>query len=244
MKLGRHDKDPEQFQVGVERGADGFATAWCVDLPGCCALVPPGGDLAERMSIAILEHTVWSHQRSADRLDVWPSQIQVVQSVTTDSLVGKGQSTSFFVHDGEPPRSNEFPVWANPHDRAVDELRELALSLPGPLQQHRLGAEGRTLIETVHHAAATERAFADQLRAGSGGHTRMVHDPLLRELQEAHTWLQQVVCDVPGDVRVRRDPERGVLEDWSVRKVMRRSIWHLRYHTWELRKAIAGLWVA
>jgi hypothetical protein len=244
IKRARHEPDSEAFRVSVERGAGGFSAAWALDLPGCYALIPPGGDLSDRMSLAILEYTAWSHQRSADRLTVEPSQIEVVQSLETGADIRLGDTSAFFLHDAEPPKPREFPAWANPHDRAVDELRDFALALPASLQHHRLDQEGRTLIETVHHVAATEREFAETLRPRGGDSARRNEDPSLRELLDAHTWLQQVVCDVPADLRNRRDAaDGGRPEDWSVRKVMRRSIWHLRYHTWELRKAIGGLWL-
>lgn len=246
IKRGRHEPDSEAFRVSVERGSDGFRAAWALDLPGCYALIPPGSDLADRMSLAILEYTAWSHQRAADRLAIEPSQIDVVQTLETGADIRIGETSAFFMYDAEAPKPREFPAWANPHDRAVDELRDFALALPASLQGHRLDEEGRTLIETVHHVAATERQFAATLRPRAGAEPALAKDdPSLRELLDAHTWLQQVVCDVPGDLRMRREStDGGRPEDWSVRKVMRRSIWHLRYHTWELRRAISGLWLA
>ncbi len=244
MKFGHHEKRSGFYAVGVERGAAGFSAAWSFDLPGCYALVPPGADVKERMSLAILEFTAWSHQRAADRLAVEPSEIDVVQTVETDEDLRNGDTSAFFVHDGEPANGREFPLWANPHDRALDELRDVTLSMPAALQDHRLDPEGRTLLGIVQHTAATERFYADQLRPGSGGVTKHGDDPSLRELQDAHMTLQQVLCDVPPELRTRRETSAlHPFEEWSVRKVMRRSIWHLRYHTWELRKAIGGIWL-
>jgi len=243
-KFGPQSKKIELFRVGVERGAGGFNAAWCLDLPGCYALVPPGADLTERVSLAILEFTAWAHQRSADRLTIAAAQVEVVQSLETGEDLRNGDTSAFFLHDGELLGAKEFPMWANPHDRALDELRDFALALPAALQSHRLDADGRTLLGTVQHAAATERFYAAQLRPGAGGTGRVGEDPSLRELQDAHLNLQQVVCDVPQDLRVRRETSSlHPVEEWTVRKVMRRSIWHLRYHTWELRRAIGGIWL-
>ena len=230
--------------VGVERGRDGFAAAWALDLPGCYALIPPGVDVIERMNIAMLEFTTWAHHRSADRAVIDDNSLEIVQTVDTGDDLRGGDSTAFFVHDAEPPGPKEFPLWANPHDRALDELRDLALSLPAALQDHRLDAQGRTLIGVVQHCAATERFYAGQLREGGMPAPRGGPDPSLRELQDAHMWMQQVVCDVPPALRVKRASSAlHEFEEWSVRKVMRRSIWHLRYHTWELRRAIGGIWL-
>jgi DinB superfamily len=245
IRRGRHESESESFRVAVERGAAGYSAAWALDLPGCYALIPPAGDVSERMSLAVLEYTAWSHQRSADRLVVEASQIEVVQGLDSGAHLERGETSAFFGFDAEPPKPREFPAWANPHDRAVDELRDFALALPASLQHHRLDEEGRTVFETLHHVTETERDLGLTLRHRTNPPALKPEDASLRDLLEAHTWLQQVVCDVPADLRTRRETsEGGRPEEWSVRKVMRHSIWHLRYHTWELRKAIAGLWVA
>ncbi|MEO6396986.1 MAG: DinB family protein [Tepidiformaceae bacterium] len=244
--MSRWQRHGEQraMPVGLERGRDGFVAAWALDLPGCYALVPPGLDPIERINIAMLEFTAWGHNRSADRASVDDNSAEVVQTVDTGDDLRGGDTTAFFLHDAEPPGPKEFPLWANPHDRALDELRDLALSLPRELQDLRLDAEGRTLIGVVQHCAATERFYANQLGEGSARQPKDGPDPSFRELQEAHMWLQQVLCDVPAALRIKR-PSSALheFEEWSVRKVMRRSIWHLRYHTWELRRSIGGIWL-
>ncbi|MEO8540340.1 MAG: DinB family protein [bacterium] len=245
LKRERHETQSNTFKVAVERGRDGFTGAWAMDLPGCFALVSEGQDLAERMCLAVLEYTAWSHQRSADRLTIDRSQFELVQSVVTEAQPSLGESTAFFMHDAEPVNPREFPVWANAHDRAVDELKDLVGSLPASLGAMRLDSEGRSLIEAVHHVAETERDLARVLKpthappSASGR-----EEPLLRELLDAHIWLQQTVCDVRPDARFRQELHGGgAYEEFSVRKVMRRSIWHVRHHTWDIRKTLSGLWI-
>lgn len=241
-------RDPKHppFRVAVELGKDGFAGAWVLDVPGCWALVPPGSDVAQRASLAIVEFAAWSHNRSAERAALDPVHIDIVQTVTTGEDLRAGESSAFFGYDADLPAGNEFPVWAHPHDRALDELRELALSLPPAIQEHPLDETGRTIRSLVEHAAETERYLATCLRPdakprspGSG------RDAQFRVLQDAHLLLQEVVCDAPRGVRTSPGAVGGggPMESWSVRKVMRRSIWHLRYHTWELRREISGIWL-
>jgi hypothetical protein len=109
----------------------------------------------------------------------------------------------------------------------------------------KLDDAGRSLLSVLQHVASSESWYAEQLKTGSGFKVKGNLDSLTRDLRDAHTILQQVVCDVPQSLRVRRETSaiHGG-EDWSVRKVMRRSIWHIRYHTWELRRALSGLWLA
>lgn len=118
------------------------------------------------MNIAMLEFTARGHHRSADRALVDDNLAGIVQTVDTGDDLRGGDSSVFFMHDAEPPGPKEFPLWANPHDRALDELRDLALSLPAALQDHRLDAQGRPLIGVVQYCAATERFYASQLLEG------------------------------------------------------------------------------
>ena len=183
MKIGHNAKGTESYSAGVELGQGG-ALVWSLDLPGCAAFVPGGADLNERASLAILEFMAWSHQRSAERLQVDPSQVQVMQTLDTGADLSVGVTTAFFVHDGEAPQPKEFPLWANAHDLALDELRDVVLSLPPAFGEHRLYTAGRTLTDFVEHAAATERFFAEQLQEGSTGSPNRRHDPTWRDLQD------------------------------------------------------------
>jgi len=235
---------PEHFSVGVEVGAEGYSAAWCFELPGCYALVPPGADVVARTKLAILEFMVWSHNRSADRIDLDHGAIEVVQTVTSGVPIRAGASSAFFAHDIEPPNGKEFPMWANAHDLAMDEFRAFAQDLPQGLLEMRLEGQAQTMLDVLVHTAKAERAFANQLVPGHSGEPKPGADGALRFLGDTHALLQQVVCDVPGAMRVRREAPNGEGgEDWSVRKAMRRSIQHLRYHAWALRRSISGIWV-
>ncbi len=242
----RGTKPADQVLVALERGRDGYVGSWCLDLPGCYALVPPGSDPIERSTMAILEFASWSHQRSAERFALEPGQVVVAESVSSDADLRAGDTVAFFPHDAEPPRPNEFPLWATPHDTALDELRELAKSIPPAMQDHRLDSSGRTVLQEIEHVAETERFYASRLRPAEARPPRAAgRDPGFRDLQDAHVSLQQVVCDVaPGTRSSLPSEPAGQVELWSVRKVMRRSIWHLRYHTWELRRAIGSIWLS
>ncbi len=198
----------------------------------------------ECMRRAILEFLVWSHNRPADRVALAGDSIDVVQTTTTGLDLASGDGAAFFLHDIEPPSGREFPQWANAHDLAADEIRALALSLPGGLADAPVYGQTRTMTDVIIHAAAAERWYANQLTPGLSAERKPGLEGALRLLAEAHAALQQVVCDVPPALRVRRDTSslHGP-EDWSVRKVMRRSIQHLRYHTWELRRSLSGIWL-
>ena len=237
-------KKPEMLTIGLEKGADGYSAGWCLELPGCFGLIPPGFDEIDRMELAILEFASWSHNRAAERLTIDREHLAIVQVNDTGELLADGDTSAFFLHDAEPAGPREFPGWANAHDLALDELRDVALSLPGALLSHRLGEGDRNLRQVIEHAAVHERWFAVQLLGGEDRAYPPPSDPI-RDLQSAHRWLQEAVCDVPPAFRARREtsPRHGP-EDWSVRKVMRRSIWHLRYHTAEIRRSLGALWLA
>jgi hypothetical protein len=197
----------------------------------------------DAVSIAILEFLAWSHNRSARQLTIDPGQIVIEQLVDSGVDLAHGDSHAFFIDDGERAAQDEFPTWANPHDLALDQLREFIATMPeGMLAMKPVGG-GSTLIDAAAHCARTEGFYARQLRPGVSISANDAS--AVQSLQQAHAALQQVVCDVSPDLRVRRDsagPHQ--FEEWSVRKVMRRSIWHLRYHTWEMRNAVSRIWLA
>lgn len=235
----------DQLRVALERGRDGHIGAWCLELPGCCVLVRPGEDPAGRAAMAILEFAAWAHQRAAEKLTLDPGQVSIAESVASSANLGKGESHAFFPHDGEPPRPDEFPLWATPHDRAFDELREVARSIPARLQDSPLTGSGQTIRESLRRAAETERFLASRLSSQAQPPREVDRDDdIFRALQAAHVRLQEVVCDVAPATRCSlADGATGELETWSVRKVMRRSIWHLRYRTWEIRRAVGAIWL-
>jgi len=238
-------KKPAQFTVGIEVGAEGYRAAWCFDLPGCYTVIRPDADPEERMRAAILEFLSWSHNRAANLVEIRGEVIDVIQVVTTGMDVRSGVTSAFFGHDMEPPTHQEFPQWANAHDLAADEIRALARTLPAGLLEMPLGVGRRTLSEIVLHAASMDLWAANQLAPGHAGTAAPGLDGTLRFLAEAHSRLQQVVCDVSPSIRVRCESQGDrPAEDWSVRKVMRSSIWHLRYHIAEIRGTLNSIWLA
>lgn len=235
-------KGTDTLTMGIERGADGYAAGWCFEMPGCYALIPPGSDPIDRMGLAILEYSAWSHNRSADRLVLDAEHLTIAQVFDAGADLRSGDGGAFFLNDGEPASPREFPAWASAHDLASDDLREVLQTLPQRLLEHELDVKGRTIASLAAHAAATERWFAMQLIGKDP--PRDERADRLRDLRDAHHTLQEAICGVPPALRVRRDTSPlQAFEEWSVRKVMRRSICHLRYHTWEIRRAISGLWL-
>lgn len=236
----------EKFTIGVETSAGGFSAGWCFELPGCYALAAPGQDIRARMVLAILEYAAWSHLRQAERLSLDVEQVRVVETIETRADLRAGDSLAFFAHDAEAPTGREFPAWANPHDLALDELRKLAAAAPREMIDHQLDAEGRTIRGILQHVGEMEFFYARQLAPGIPEKSRPVlTEPPFRELQDVHILLQQVVCGAPPNTVVRRDTVDALgPETWSVRKAMRRSTWHVRYHTWEARRSIGSLWLA
>ncbi len=237
-------KKPEAFQVVVDRGAEGYTAAWCLNFPGCYALVAPGDDVHERMRVAILEFAAWVHNRSADRLDVSDEALEIVQATNTGDAVRFGESSAFFLFDAQPVTPREFPGWANAHDLAHDDLQQVALSMPPQVLAERLDGSGRTMLNALAHAAAVESLFGAALDPSRPPLLPREGPRVLEDLREAHLKLQETVCGVPPGLRTHRQAHPGAAaEEWSVRKVMRRSIWHLRYHTWELRRAMSSIWL-
>lgn len=230
-------KRPSTFSIAVERGKDGYNLAWCLEMPGCAALVAPGEDATAMACAGIAEFIAWAHERSPEHADVDPSHVSITQLLETGADLSQGETTAFFLHDGQPVRGNEFPAWANAHDLALDQFRELVGSLPASAIGR---GPGQASLATIQDRATN---FELLVATSLGGRPKAVR-PGGQGLNDAHTWLQQVICDAPPDVRLRRPVEGHVAEEeWSVRKAMRRSIWHLRYQSALVRAEVNRIWL-
>jgi hypothetical protein len=235
---------PKSFAVAIEEGIDGLQAAWCLDLAGCFALIRPGEDPRECAAAAIAEFMAWGHQRAASRIEIDLSAISIVQSLPTHADLAAGETLALFAAELQPPTGKEFPLWANAHDLAHDELVDLALGLPASLTSWPAGPGGRTLAEIVRHAAEEETAMAAALIPTASTPLPITVAALVPTMRDAHRKLQENICAVPGSFHAHRPGGKGGPgEDWSVRKAMRRSIWHLRYHTWEARRAMSRNWL-
>lgn len=236
-------KASETYSIGFESGPDGRSRAWVFELPGCAALVEDVHSANVPISNAILEFLSWAHFRAPGRLEIDPGAIKVVESTRTAARVANGSSGAFFGWDGMPPSPREFPTWANAHDLAIDEFRVLVSSMPQHLAESLvIKRNGRKVVDLVAHLCDNDRRLTLALDPGH----RVPNGELrtMKELQEAHRILQEVVCGAPA-ARITGTGSPDNNDDrWSVRKVMRRSIWHLRYHTAEVRDALSGIWLA
>jgi hypothetical protein len=224
---------PDVFRIGIELGADGGRAVWNLDFPGCCTVVPAGIEPLERMRLATLEFLGWSHNRSAHRLTLEPGALTVVEQLSTAANVLDGESYASFAVEDQEPAPREFAQWAHLHDQALDELTKLLVDLPQELSETAIC--GRAPRE-AGEAAARREAMLGELLSGLryNGHP----GDLRQQLADSHRWLQQTVCAVPAATVARNGQE-----SWSVRKVMRRSVWHLRYAVAELHAQLSVLWL-
>lgn len=190
-------KASETYSIGFESGPDGRSRAWVFELPGCAALVEDVHHADAAVSNAILEFLSWAHFRAPGRLEVDSNALKTVESSRTSALVANGSSGAFFGWDGVAPMPREFPTWANAHDLAIDEFRVLVSSMPQQLAERLvIKRNGRKVVDLVAHLCDDDRRLALALDPGH----RVPNGALrtMKELQEAHRVLQEVVCGVPA----------------------------------------------
>lgn len=215
-------------RVGVEDIEPGHWIAWVLDLPGCySAAATPDGAITGTAG-AIGEFARWKRQHGRDRAHGGEAvDLQVVEVFHAFASDADYLVNAFFEDDRRPLTTQEVAegLWLLACTRAdlmaVLECRDTA---------------ALTVAETavLEHLANAEWWYLSLLDLVDRADALPV-DAIAR-LQAVRERTRTALPALVGDGRiVERHGER-----WSDRKLLRRTIWHERDHTQQLRQLTPG----
>jgi uncharacterized damage-inducible protein DinB len=236
--------------VGLEIGKEGWTYAWVLDLPGCFSRGPsPQAALdvlprrAERFLEWLAEFEPTPHERVG---------IVVAEEVRDPACPVKlGDTRALFAWDRNAPTEEEIERdlrWMGYNRRTLVSLVErlppevLDRGEEGPdihrlrapsirrILRHIAGAEYWYLTRIPTRAQLPTEEPRDVFAALSA--VRAAAEPVLRELLSA---APAKVVEVPETTWSGR-----FTEGWTLRKVVRRAIWHEQFHIEEIRRHLAG----
>lgn len=215
--------------------------AWSLEHLGFATWAPTRAAVVARAPGKLREYVTWS---SANGIPAAAATLPPVDVVTVVEHVAGDEIA--FAHDRLPAASAEIRrclalLRATRNDllRAVDGLPDELLDFDPRYRRFAPWARWRTIREVMTHIAATEVGYYLPLI----GYAGPAHDPLAaepwRELLErgrAETvaFLETLVG---SDDRLRLTD--GADETWSVRKVLRRLVWHERLHAKSIGRIVS-----
>jgi predicted RNase H-like HicB family nuclease len=223
-----------RYHLGIEDMEPNHWIAYVFDLPGCysAAETQEGASLLAPARIA--EYFAWrsQHGRPSPFGDV---SIQTKADEVFRSFPDKDDPAyivnAFFKDDRRPLTRAEIDdaLWL------LEQTRADLLAVVQPLAQDKLKARFpekrfKTILSILRHVAGAEWWYFDRLGLAFP-HEQLAKDPFAA-LEQVRA---QTVAQLPklvGDTQVGE--QSGEL--WSVRKVVRRALWHERDHTQHIAK--------
>ncbi len=238
---GEEQVSAATYDVYLEETADGATLALILDLPGCFSSGSSRQQALERLQQALAEYHTWLRQHDDYTPEVRGPFVFNVKEVFQITYEGEYEVNSFFTPDAEP---------------ATDEDIEWALALLGWQREDLLERVGGLSDKVLDWRPADEPAS-------------MSIRQILDHIAQAEVWYMGrldeqppriIVADLPGPtldrlqrvrqasiMRIKTYPKelRGTMfthrgERWTLRKVLRRAVWHERDHLNQIDELLAA----
>lgn len=204
--------------------------------PGCYA---EGATEAQGLATvpaasAAYRHWLAAHGEAVPDLPGPPEAFAIVGRFASYTLADGYEVNGLFEPERRPASSAFVARCCRLLGYARVDLLAAARAVPTSRWETALGPGERTPRQVVEHVARAEwwylshfadvpRALLDDRPPGSPSQFEAVHAALV-------DWLANIPCEQLGAITVDRE------EEWSVRKLLRRALWHERTHTAELAR--------
>jgi hypothetical protein len=232
------------FQVGIENNNEGRSIAWALEHPGCFAYGTNAEGAALNLESSLSKYAGWILRHDAHTwLSFTDSEIEIVINGTWDvyyindtldkSTEADGYSVeSFFPYDWKPLTIDEIKHGLDMLAWAQDDLLK---SIQG-VSQDKLNtvhaSERWNVYGIIGHVGGAEWWYLDRL--GLAFPREQLPEEPLERLEKVGKQLKSAIFQMDGVKKVVGADG----EFWSPRKLLRRSVWHLRDHTDHIRKLI------
>jgi predicted N-acetyltransferase YhbS len=231
--------DPPALRVGLEPGYDGGRFgAWPLDFPGAFHAAASRDLALSQVPSAAGWFRDWL-ERKGEPIPLAIGPVEVVEVVPA-TTVDANERMALFAADRAPVPVDEFEVTL----RRLGHARLDLLDLVGRIEAFEAGggrvpdAGERGWLEVLRHVAGTEvwlgsRLDPDARYAGPGR-----DDPVQDHLVATRHWVERTLrTQHDHDPAVARTDGKG--EDWTLRKVLRRILYHSVDHLRELDGRLA-----
>ncbi|MFO7173064.1 MAG: DinB family protein [Bacillota bacterium] len=231
----------ERVPVYLEVGLHAYALCHCLRYPGAGFKAPTSAAALALAPRFVREEREWL-RRMGEPVPEGPVEIEAPEQVVLDVPVHEGDTEAIFGPELEPLTRPDLEWYLRYLRHSREDLWDLARSLPDGILRSQVQAGRRTPMEILHHIADAEVFYLVRLEPETadlrGIWERSIHRhrPPLERLQRVREHLLERLSRLTEEDcrRVARHDPHG--EVWTARKVLRRAIWHERYHTRQLER--------
>ncbi len=221
------------YEVALEVGEDGWCMAQVPELPGCFTKAPTQEEALGLLPAEIADYLQWLRdcgEKAPPKNE--PIEVKVMETFHIPNEVAKGATSAAFTHDLKPLTKKELEWYLrlllHSRSRLVAYLEKLEKEFGGwgeeffKLLRWRPSEESRSILENVYHIFTAEAWYL----------ARLAKEPV--KDWEHYEVLRQLTIDrlrrlTPEERRQKSTHPSGA-QVWTARKVMRRALWHERYH--------------
>lgn len=228
---------PTTYDAYLEVSPNGLWLASILDLTGCFAY---GGNEAEALAAlvaAIPGYYAWLKAHDDYTPDVrGPWQVIPHETFRT-YMAGNVEVRAFFTPDAQPVDDEELDWGLALLNWAVEDLVALLRGQPESALDRVPATGGWSIRKVLEHLTNEQFWYVTRL---DGAPTA---PPIAANAGASLAQLQQVVASCAARLRKASDAERVAVnefqgERWSLRKIVRRSVWHARDHTAQVRQSL------
>ena len=232
-----------KYTVGITR-REGAVDGWVFELPGCRAIGGSVDEVRELLPVVIAEYLSWLDERGEVTREAFPLDFQVVEEVTSTAEF-------CFEADKAPLSAEELEQGISRLVLTHQDLVEIVRPLPDVVLDWKPPASA-VKIDNIYPDVRTAREMASHAAGSMSFFLRNIGDPsaavatappdLFAAPETAFSRLRALSDSERSGVFRRPNPRTpGVEAEWSVRKVLRRTANHLRFHTREVQQRLCWL---
>lgn len=217
--------------------------AWALEYPGCFAYAETADMALAAIPAAISEYSAWILSRNQGRSWIDSADIELVLEETWDvyfiddefELVTQGyEVNSWYRHDWKPLSAQDIERGIQVLEWSRSDLLDAVSDLTNDQLSAKFPKERWNIEGILRHVGNAEWWYLHQL--GMVFPKEELPKDTFTRLEYVRAYLVEKIPTWAGSTQVV-----GVSgEFWSPRKVLRRTAWHERDHTWHIRKLLGA----
>lgn len=231
--------------AAVAEENDAGVILFALEYPGACGWGPTEADARERLRAALRDTLDWLDDhglaRTAPRPDPAVAPIEVTERVPATGEPRQCDSEGCFAFDRRAYSDAEVRRTRALLRASRRDLLDLVAGLEARTLDRRLVADRRTVREVLDHVAVAEHWYLTRVEVpvdvpdGWDGYP----DETFERLAETRADVVRALRSLPDVPRARRTRSWVVDgERWSLRKLLRRLVWHERLHARQLERLV------
>ncbi|MFQ5813333.1 MAG: DinB family protein [Anaerolineae bacterium] len=224
--------EQETFRLALEIGGDNWCMAWVIDLPGCFINRPSAQEAMDDTPEEIRDYLRWLQQHGEDMEGPERITVEVAETVTSRGTAERGMTRAFLSSDQERMTHQQLATLFRRLHYSRQDLLELLNTVPQsawiwqPDKREKLiSTYYPTIKDQVQHIALAERWYIQKLWPVPRFSPAKTPVERLEKVRQfvVNTLSEHAVLDSSKMVEVDG-------QNWTVRKVLRRLLYHEPYH--------------